>query len=68
MEHIILFWLITIFLGLWITYKNNKDLIELNKVDYQTLSVYEANSNFIEYVSCTTTIMIFIGILVWMKC
>lgn len=68
MEHIILFWLITIFIGLWITYKNNKDLIELNKVDYQTLSIYETNSNFIEYVSCTTMLMIFIGILVWMKC
>lgn len=68
MEHIILFWLITIFIGLWITYKNNKDLIELNKVDYQTLSIYEANSNLIEYVSCTTMLMIFIGILVWMKC
>lgn len=68
MENIILFWLITIFLGLWITYKNNKDLIELNKVDYQTLSIYEANSNFIEYVSCTTIIMIFISIMLWMKC
>lgn len=67
MENIILFWVISIFIGLWITYKNNKDQIELNKVDYQTLSTYEANSNFIEYVSCTTSIIMFLLIMICIK-
>lgn len=63
--NLIFCWLATIFLGMWLTWRNNNDVIHLNRVNYQTIPIVEANYNFINYVTFTGTIILYIMFLSW---
>lgn len=65
--NLIFCWLITVFIGIYLTWKNNNDVINLNKTNYQTLSIYEANSNLIEYITCTFMMVVFINFFIIFK-
>lgn len=56
--------LITIFLALWIMWKNNEDKLKLNKVDYEPLPVYEMTKITVDYVSLILILNIF-GVLMY---
>ena len=63
--NLIFCWLVTIFLGMWLTWRNNNDVIHLNRVNYQTIPIVEANYNCINYVTFTGTIILYIMFLSW---